>query len=812
MIQVSLYINSTELDANNELIDNWTHADLDTSVNMSLNDSIKDAKDIGKVMTAYTNQFKLPASKVNNKIFKYFHNHNVLNGFDSRRKHAAILKLNGFDYKKGYIKLNKVSLKDNYPSSYDVQFFGELSSLKDILGTSELKDLTSLDKFNHENSIANIIDGFEAGLAFDFSGAEPVITRNVNGDIKYPFLSHTRGFEYDEQGMHRILTNDERAGGYTILDRDRLDFTDLKPAIRAIKIIEAIEEDFPQIQFDKEWLNNSPFFYDLFIWLHREKGYLTYRQGVNANETFTFTRNLNIVGGNNEWDFLSGTELRPLESVSGGDEFVYYNCRFNVNSVGSVGVFSMQLKIYKDGSLFSTHEITDIEAGSGDRISVRNIGFQFNSTWKMVCTVIADNTISAITPTLSLDRFEESGGGGGTTLAEYGLTGGSISLVSDILVSKSMPKKKIVDFLSDLFKTFNLVAIEDVQIDGTYKINIKSLDDFYRSGYSYDITKYVDISSSSVERIAPYSSISLKFPESKTYLAIVQRELTGDDFGSVEFKAESLGEGSGTSDSLLFDGGAYSVEPKFEKMMFDRMIKVHNNASTNLQWGWFVNDNKENLPEPTIGEVLLMYINNKPLYSASYVKWSNDHISNGNYNRPSNVMNNGIQTLHFNAEVDEFTYEENENSLFNNFYKKYISGIYSPYARRVVVDCYLPPLVFLKIKLNDTIEIGGTAFLIDSIKTNLTNGKTVLNLLRITDYETIYVVPKDGQLTWDTEETLWEDKAQVWSEASELLLPPSASALASGLKIRVSNDSGIFESETCLIELIESLGGGADPI
>ena len=811
MIQVSLYINSTESGAGGEIIDNWLHADLDTSVNISLNDSIKDAKDIGKVMTAYSNQFKLPASKNNNIIFKYFHNHNVLNGFDSRRKHAAILKLNGFDYKKGYIKLNKVSLKDNYPSSYDVQFFGELSSLKDILGTSELKDLTSLSKFNHENTIANIIDGFEAGLAFDFSGGDPVITRNSNGDIKYPFLSHTRGFEYTGQGMHRLLTNEEIAADYVVTSADRLDFTDLKPAIRAIKIIEAIEEDFPQIQFDKEWLNNAPFFFDLFIWLHREKSYLTYRQGINANETFTFTRNLETVGGNNEWDILSGTELRPLESVNGGDDSVYYDCRFVVESVGAEGVFSMQLKIYRDGYLFSTNEITDIEAGSGSTIRVLNIGRNFNSTWKIVCTVIADNTISSITPTLLLDRFEESGGGGGTTSAEYGLTGGSLSLVSDILVPQSMPKKKITDFLSDLFKTFNLVAFEDVQSDGTYKINIKSLDDFYRSGYSYDITKYVDISNSSVERIAPYSSISLKFPEGKTYLAINQRELTGDDFGSIEFKAGSLDEGASTSDSLLFDGGAYSVEPKFEKMMFDRMVRL-DGIRTNLQWGWFVNDNKENLPEPTIGEALLMYINNKPLTSTSFIKWSNDHISNGNYNRPSNVMNNGIQTLHFNAEVDEFTYEENENSLFNNFYKNYISGIYSPYARRVVVDCYLPPLVFLKIKLNDTIEIGGTAFLIDSIKTNLTNGKTALELLRITDYETIYVVPKDGQLTWDTEETLWEDKAQVWSEASELLLPPSASALASGLKIRVSNDSGIFESETCLIELIESLGGGADPI
>ena len=77
--------------------------------------------------------------------------------------------------------------------------------------------------------------------------------------------------------------------------------------------------------------------------------------------------------------------------------------------------------------------------------------------------------------------------------------------------------------------------------------------------------------------------------------------------------------------------------------------------------------------------------------------------------------------------------------------------------------------MFLKIKLNDTIEIGGTSFLIDSIKTNLTNGKTVLNLLRITDYDTIYVVPKDGELTWNTEEALWEDKTEDFNEPTTLV-------------------------------------------
>ena len=73
MFQVSLHINSQIINQITGIAtDNWFDADLDPQVNILLNDSIKDAKDVGKVMTAYSNQFKLPASKRNNKIFRNF--------------------------------------------------------------------------------------------------------------------------------------------------------------------------------------------------------------------------------------------------------------------------------------------------------------------------------------------------------------------------------------------------------------------------------------------------------------------------------------------------------------------------------------------------------------------------------------------------------------------------------------------------------------------------------------------------------------------------------------------------------------------
>lgn len=782
MFQVSLHINSQIVDdITGDVIDNWFDADLDPQVNISLNDSIKDAKDVGKVMTAYSNQFKLPASKRNNKIFKYFHNHNVLEGFDSRRKHEAILKLNGFDFKKGYIKLNKVNLKDNAPLSYDIQFFGELSSLKDTLGKAELKDLTSLNKYNHEYNINNVRDGFEEGLDFNFATSPPTITKSVDGDIKYPLISHTRLFEYDGQKFHRLLSEEEKRDGYEVTSLDRLDYADLKPAIRVSKIFDAIEENFPSIKFDKTWIDESTAkfgspFDDLFMWLHHEKSYISYGFDIENpispfnNLSIQLLRNLKDGSGDYEYTYASGDgDFRPLETYIrplGGVR--YYTGTFTAEASADGAIWAAVI-LYKDGVIFSTQTQYSSNGSIGIDFDLRRDDGEgnmqiLNGEWEIVTNCWAENTVGAITPTLEIVRNTS----GLEETSIYG--GGAISLVSEILVPLIMPKKKIIDFLSDLFKMFNLVAYEERELDGSYKIVIEDLDTYYRKGISYDITQYIDISESGVERVSPYSYIALKFPERKTFLAINQGKITGDDFGDSEFRVDYFDEGNNPNTTYLFDGGEYTIEPKFEKVMYERLENqaVFNEVElTNIQMGLYVNDNKDNVPEPVLGEALLLYISKQETSSPSEViEWS-DGTNSTQYNKPANVKPDNSQTLHFNAEFDEWSYQTNENSLFNKFYLNYIAGIYSPYARRVIVDAYLPSLIYSKVKLNDSIIIDKVVFLIESIKTNLTTGKSSLKLLRVTDLETKYVVPSEGQLKVNTEETQWELRDEDWEEIKD---------------------------------------------
>ena len=774
MFQVSLHINSQIINEITGLAtDNWIDADLNPEVNVSLNDSIKDAKDVGKVFTAYSNQFKLPASKNNNRIFKYFHNHNVLNGFDARRKHEAILKLNGFDFKKGYIKLNKVNLKDNAPLSYDIQFFGELSSLKDILGKAELRDLSSLNQYNHEYNVTNVRNGFEEGLdIYVAPDGTRFVTKDPDGDIKYPLISHTRLFEYDNQKFHRLLSEEEKAAGYTVASADRLDHADLKPAIRVSKIFDAIEANFPKIKFNKDWINSvaarsgSPFD-ELFMWLHRDKGYLNYDiDPETPDPTFdtlvlNLWRNLKDGTGDNEYDYTSGDgDVRPLQVSSSGISARKFSGTFEVEGTSSGAVWA-KVFLKRNGVDYSWLTTGATYSESGNVTIDFDIDEEYDGDWEIITIVRCENSVGAVIPTLTITDVSIQYG---TRVSVYG--GSAVSLVENVLVPLCMPKKKVIDFLSDLFKMFNLVAYEVRHLDGTYEIFIESLDSYYLKGTAYDITQYIDISESNVERISPYSYISLRFPEKKTFLAINQEKITGDDFGNVEFRIDSFDEGNNSTSEYLFDGGDYTIEPKFEKVMYERLENrsVAPYTLSDIQIGLYVNDNKEDVPEPVVGEALLLYTVNEDLVSATeYIRWSDGNNSQ-KYNRPSNVKEDESQTLHFNEEFDEWTRLTNPNSLFNNFYKTYISGIYSPYARRVIVDAHLPSLIYSKIELNDEVIINDIVFLIESIKTNLTTGKSSLKLLRATDIKPKYVVPTEGQETANSDEEDWDVRTEYWEE------------------------------------------------
>ena len=62
---------------------------------IEITSTIQDVRDIAKVFTDYSQTFSVPASKINNQIFRHYYRTDVDNGFDARIKQRAEIHLNG---------------------------------------------------------------------------------------------------------------------------------------------------------------------------------------------------------------------------------------------------------------------------------------------------------------------------------------------------------------------------------------------------------------------------------------------------------------------------------------------------------------------------------------------------------------------------------------------------------------------------------------------------------------------------------------------------------------------------------------------
>ena len=99
------------------------------------------------------------------------------------------------------------------------------------------------------------------------------------------------------------------------------------------------------------------------------------------------------------------------------------------------------------------------------------------------------------------------------------------------------------------------------------------------------------------------------------------------------------------------------------------------------------------------------------------------------YNRASNSNFDSSYSLNFNSEIDEFTLDLNENSLFKLYYQGYITNTFNKESRKLNIEGILPLSFLFEYSLGDRLLVNGTPFRINEITTNLNTGKSQLELL-----------------------------------------------------------------------------------
>jgi len=671
--------------------------DLFSDESIQITSTIQDVRDISKIFSDYTKPFSVKASRNNNVVFKHYHDGSIINGYDARFRSDAVLELNYTPFRKGTVRLNKVLMRNNKAYSYDLTFFGGTVTLTRLLGESLLSSLdTYLSNYDHNYTDANILAGFTSGLTLN-SQVDSIIYPFITSEYRMVYDSSLPALPEKTRNVYDYRTSNEAAG---------LHSTDLKPAIRLIHLIEAIEDKYPEITFSRDFFGTTDFT-DLYMWLHREKG--------NISSDELRKTQINTI----ETDNWYGVTSTPNSFTITGTGAGYcaadaYGTSITLNSSDTGAIFDITIE--QDGEVFFS------ETGlTGDSLYAFSVGALNDGEYKVFITTQDSFTLSGSIDFSYIADPECPAAGEANTLTISNLN--SLSGFS-VRISEQVPEIKIIDFLSGLFKMFNLTAYTDD--DGV--IVIDTLDRFY-SGVntpegvyqSHDVTKYLDMSTSEVSRIDLYSEITFKFKEPSTFLASEYLERFNKPFGGLYYNGNISGQ--------YIDGQTYSIELPFEKLMYEKLTNAFNGFPTTISYGWFVSKDQNT----TAGAPLIFY-RVRQLVGGSVLRLKNlnddAETSVTYYNRASNVKLGGGQTLHFGGETDEYTGQYNENSLFQNFYYNYITSIFDRQNRILKIGGQLPVKILTKYKLSDRFVINGESYKINKVTTNLYTYKSELELIK----------------------------------------------------------------------------------
>jgi len=663
MMKVVLYIN-------NQIVDFY-----DDEV-VSINSSVQNVRDITKIFSDFSQSFKVPASPKNNKIFKHYYNVDIVGGFDARKRTDAKIELSGLPFKDGRIELESVTMKGGKAIEYKLTFYSNLVRLSDLFGDDKLSDL-DLSAYDHSYARQSIIQGL-----IGYTG----LTSN---SIIYP-LALQRGVSYNSQGT--TLADTDIKFNNSVQDYG-LSFTDFKPSLRIESIITAIQSKYG-FTFNSNFLASNKFT-NLFMWLSNSK------ESVKCNE---------------ETDIVSmaSSSTSPTSSTWVQSNGIYIsnganNIRFTIENTEATNKAEYRV------------DFVDVSSGNVVATSTKKSDADFNGTileyttsggQQIKINITSDSSFSyksqlfdVAVPSTSYQLKAES----------FNYLNAHIYFDCEISISKNIPDISVVDFLTGIFKMFNLTIVPDGM-----NYLVEPLDDYYSLGKDVDITRFVDWDKINIDVPPVSNEIEFKYDECETATSERYREENERGYGDAKVQ-------------LDLDGGTTTFSIPFENVLLERMSDATDGGLTDVQVGKIVDDKNEGI---NIG-VYVHYKSDFTITLSNSIALLNDSGSTSSLSTywftgstlKTSLNGTEIQSINFDVEVNPYTFTNDTETLYSNFYEDYITDTYSQKRRLYSISAILPIGKILNLNLNDRVVINGTKFLINTMQTNIITGEVKFKLL-----------------------------------------------------------------------------------
>ncbi len=670
---------------------------------ITLTQSIKKLQNIDTIFSDYTQNFTVPASKSNQRIFKRLESGSVANGYNFSNRASAEIKMNGMAFKKGYINIEKANIVEGVTESYTLFFVGGLANLKGKLKDTEIRDLS----------------GLAAYLFNEGSAIEAELKSPVDDLFRYSLVTNERVF-YDSSS----IVSDTNNLAYTPLNDNGVPASSIRPSLRVKEIITGIERSF-DIEFSDDFFKNESVreFNELYMLLNsftNEYGMpegiadltVTTNNGVGNYEHFTGAGH----SGDDSYSQINGLGLEDgVQSIqydqtlsfdkedSDGNQLVSITYKFTPSNDDEEFVmyspYSREPDPYMNTpSTGVTEHFVDVR--NGKEWEFKGFGLQIPEGMTVYIEVIANYR----------------GLGGDNDVGYRGSVVGEYGAGSELRAM--LPKIKVIDILKGLFTMFNLVAYED----DNGVIVVQTYDDFQSGGVDIDITRYVDSSKEEIKLPYQYSGIDYRYDKLNT---IRNRDTSINTWGSYVLDEGEVNSG----------GSPYKLKLPFSLMKYTRMIDRSDDSGTTIQVGEVVN--AETL-EPMETKAVLHYINQVTWNDGIALKTADDsNVKLTTFNVPSNTVDleNDFNdsALWFGNELSEYT----GRPEFKGLYEKYHSGFASPLFvernRIINVTAYIPSHIISTIKLKDIFVYKSTRYRINSLVQNLQSGDAKIEMIGISE-------------------------------------------------------------------------------
>jgi len=629
---------------------------------------VTDVRDITKVYSDYSLPFSIPASSKNNKIYRHIYNQSVL-GNDPTEKKAARIEIDTQIYKTGYVKLSNVKMDKGKAISYSLVFVSEMINIKDLLGESLISSL-NLSAHDHNYTATEVKNRISAGVPVGCS-----------------LISWDNRFVYDSAGT--TYSNAKN------IHSEAIEYTEIKPHISMRTLLEAITTDYPELGFGTQ-LRDAVTPFDC-LWMAKtpnivgtedgEKTKTVYIDGLTMSQADQDAVQIELINGS----------IFKFQNIAYYELITYHDFSIDIVS-GSANKYTVIAYEVSTGE--TIREYKNLVGNQSLYLS----GFEDLQVHQVAFKTTAVD-VGSLTFTVK-PRFRDWGNSPFVIKSTNDL---AVLFVRKMIVADNLPEMKIIDLITSIFKKNNLVAHME---SGALKI--ETVDSFFNSGNSYDITKYTERTNQTITFASPYKKIDFKFAESKALRNLDFKESNNREYGNLSYNNEG-----GNSD--------YSVELGVEVLYLDYLFDIANGDSSGITTGAYLDKDKK----PMIGAPLIF--TNHTNGPAKTVKFNEGGtvvdikfpmLNNGGGGLVELFGQDGI--YNFAGETDSTGF-----GIFDRLYKNYFARNFSKTARIKTITAHLPSWLLMTIKLNDKLIIDDTEYLINSIDSDLTTEVTKIEILNV---------------------------------------------------------------------------------